>query len=191
MIDYTKEELVELLRKNPEKFNEWKVEQEEIDLSEVDFSGINLSETDFSGIAIAPGVETGKFDIGMNIVVSEERNETGTLSDVYYTCPVYLVILGDSPYASAAAQSTTVAKVGFFEKLQTSFYRPGDDADAVRVSAYGYPCQLSDLPYYKAQLASWAGDHRIRADVGLLPDDFSILYCYVYRMQCVFREPLE
>ena len=24
MIDYTKEELVELLRKNPEKFNEWK-----------------------------------------------------------------------------------------------------------------------------------------------------------------------
>ena len=40
MIDYTKEELVELLRKNPEKFNAWKVEQEEVDLSEVDFSGI-------------------------------------------------------------------------------------------------------------------------------------------------------
>ena len=33
MIDYTKEELVELLRKNPEKFNEWKAEQEEVDLS--------------------------------------------------------------------------------------------------------------------------------------------------------------
>ncbi|MBO6001845.1 MAG: transporter substrate-binding domain-containing protein, partial [Spirochaetales bacterium] len=44
--------------------------------------------------SIAPGVETGKFDIGMNIVVSEERNETGTLSDIYYTCPVLLVVLG-------------------------------------------------------------------------------------------------
>ena len=50
MIDYTKEELVELLRKNPEKFNEWKAEQEEVDLSEVDFSNINLSEIDFSDV---------------------------------------------------------------------------------------------------------------------------------------------
>ena len=40
MIDYTKEELVDLLRKNPEKFNEWKLDQEEVDLSETDFSGI-------------------------------------------------------------------------------------------------------------------------------------------------------
>lgn len=50
MIDYTKEELVEILRKHPEKFNEWKREQEEVDLSEVDFSGINLSEIDFSDV---------------------------------------------------------------------------------------------------------------------------------------------
>ncbi len=48
MIDYTKEELVELLRKHPEKFNEWKAKQEEIDLSEVDFSGIVLNEIDFT-----------------------------------------------------------------------------------------------------------------------------------------------
>ena len=34
--------------------------------------------------AIAPGVETGKYDIGMNIVVSAERNETGTLQ-IYTT----------------------------------------------------------------------------------------------------------
>lgn len=52
MIDYTKEELVELLRKNPEKFKEWKAEQEDADLSEVDFSGLNLSEIDFSDIDI-------------------------------------------------------------------------------------------------------------------------------------------
>ena len=69
--------------------------------------------------SIAPGVETGKFDIGMNIVVSEERNETGTLSDVYYTCPVYLVIMG-SDAVQAAAESV---KPGFFEKIGQSFYK--------------------------------------------------------------------
>ena len=50
MIDYTKEELVELLKKNPEKYNEWKSEQEDIDLSEVDFSGITLREVDFTDV---------------------------------------------------------------------------------------------------------------------------------------------
>ena len=73
--------------------------------------------------SIAPGVETGKFDIGMNIVVSEERNETGTLSDIYYTCPVYLVILGNSPYASGNEGTAAVAETGFFEKIQNSFYK--------------------------------------------------------------------
>ena len=74
--------------------------------------------------SIAPGVETGKFDIGMNIVVSEERNETGTLSDVYYTCPVYLVVMNNSPYAASAGSDTAaVAKVGFFEKIEQSFYK--------------------------------------------------------------------
>ena len=62
--------------------------------------------------AIAPGVETGKYDIGMNIVVSEERNETGTLSEVYYTTPIRLVILGEDD-----------SDLGFFEKLSNSFYK--------------------------------------------------------------------
>lgn len=60
--------------------------------------------------AIAPGVETGKYDIGMNIVVSEERNETGTLSDVYYTTPINLVVIGE--------ETSTLT---FFEKLASSF----------------------------------------------------------------------
>lgn len=60
--------------------------------------------------AIAPGVESGKYDIGMNIVVSEERNETGTLSDVYYRTPIRLVVKGE-----------TDRNLGFFEKLGISF----------------------------------------------------------------------
>ena len=60
--------------------------------------------------AIAPGVESGKYDIGMNIVVSEERNETGTLSDVYYSTPIRLVVLGDDE-----------SSLSFIEKLEQSF----------------------------------------------------------------------
>lgn len=60
--------------------------------------------------AIAPGVETGKYDIGMNIVVSAERNETGTLSDVYYTTPIRVVIMGEED-----------ASLSFFAKLSQSF----------------------------------------------------------------------
>lgn len=60
--------------------------------------------------AIAPGVESGKYDIGMNIVVSAERNETGTLSDVYYTTPIRLVVLGEDD-----------SNIGFFKSLGQSF----------------------------------------------------------------------
>ncbi len=62
--------------------------------------------------AIAPGVESGKYDIGMNIVVSAERNETGTLSDVYYTTPIMLVVLGEDE-----------SGLSFFEQIADSFYK--------------------------------------------------------------------
>lgn len=62
--------------------------------------------------AIAPGVETGKYDVGMNIVVSAERNETGSLTDTYYTCPIDIVILGEDE-----------SELGFFGKLKSSFYK--------------------------------------------------------------------
>lgn len=50
MLDYTKDELLSLIEKSPEKFNEWKQgADEEIDLSEIDFSGMVLKEINFSG----------------------------------------------------------------------------------------------------------------------------------------------
>lgn len=70
----------------------------------------NFSEIPFD--AIAPGVETGKFDIGMNIVISEERNETGTLSDIYYTCPVLVIILGED-----------TSDLNFFQRIANSFFK--------------------------------------------------------------------
>lgn len=76
--------------------------------------------------SIAPGVETGKFDIGMNIVVSEERNETGTLTQIYYSCPVILVILGDDD-----------ANLTFFRKIGNSFYKTFIREDRWKMFAQG------------------------------------------------------
>ena len=70
----------------------------------------NFYEVPFE--SIAPGVETGKYDIGMNIVVSAERNETGTLTEIYYSCPVILVIMGEDS-----------SNVSFAEKIGNSFYK--------------------------------------------------------------------
>lgn len=50
MSSYTKEEIYELVKKSPQKFNEWKKGQEDIDLSELDFSYSNLSDVNFSGV---------------------------------------------------------------------------------------------------------------------------------------------
>ena len=44
MLDYTKEELLSMIERTPEKFNEWKNGKEDIDLSEVDFSNMTLRE---------------------------------------------------------------------------------------------------------------------------------------------------
>ena len=46
MLDYTKDELLSLIERTPEQFNEWKKDKEDIDLSEVDFSNIVLKDVD-------------------------------------------------------------------------------------------------------------------------------------------------
>ena len=50
MSDYTKDELYNLIKKSPEKFNDWKSTQEEVDLSEMDFSYSTLNNIDFSDV---------------------------------------------------------------------------------------------------------------------------------------------
>lgn len=50
MSDYTKEELYNLVKKSPQEFNEWKITQDHIDLSESDFSYLTLSDVDFSNV---------------------------------------------------------------------------------------------------------------------------------------------
>mgnify|MGYP003300386417 CR=1 FL=1 len=44
MLDYTKEELLSLIENTPERFNEWKRDRDDVDLSEVDFSNMVIKE---------------------------------------------------------------------------------------------------------------------------------------------------
>ena len=60
--------------------------------------------------SIAPAAETGKYDFGMNIVYSDEREETATLSDTYYSCDIVFVLEG-----------LTESNMTFFEKIANSF----------------------------------------------------------------------
>lgn len=50
MAEYTKEELYSLIKRSPQEFNDWKKTQDEIDLSETDFSYSTLDNIDFSGV---------------------------------------------------------------------------------------------------------------------------------------------
>lgn len=50
MNNYTKEELYNLIKKSPQAFNEWKATQDEVDLSETNFTYLTLSDVDFSGV---------------------------------------------------------------------------------------------------------------------------------------------
>lgn len=50
MSEYSKEELYSLIKKSPQEFNSWKATQEEVDLSEMDFSYSTLNAMDFSNV---------------------------------------------------------------------------------------------------------------------------------------------
>lgn len=62
--------------------------------------------------SISAGTEQGKYDFGMNIVLTDERTDGAVLSDVYYSCDIVFVLEGENPDAK-----------GFFAGIQDSFYK--------------------------------------------------------------------
>lgn len=60
--------------------------------------------------SIAPGAESGKYDIGMNIILSDERDANACLSDVYYSCDIFMVVPGQND-----------DQAGFFERMKDNF----------------------------------------------------------------------
>ena len=60
--------------------------------------------------SIAPGAESGKYDIGLNIILSDERDANACLSDVYYTCDIFMVVPGETDEGA-----------GFIAKMKDNF----------------------------------------------------------------------
>lgn len=60
--------------------------------------------------SIAPGAESGKYDIGLNIILSDERDDNACLSDVYYTCDIFMVVPEEIDEG-----------VGFIDKMKDNF----------------------------------------------------------------------
>lgn len=60
--------------------------------------------------SIAPGAESGRYDIGLNIILSDERDANTCLSSVYYTCDIFMVVLGEHNDAT-----------GFIAKMKENF----------------------------------------------------------------------
>lgn len=86
-------------------------------------------KADFKAIefdAIATGCKAGKYDFGMNIVVSDEREEGAVLSDTYYDCPILVIVLGDEK-----------EDIGFFDSLIRSFNKTFIKEDRWKLFANG------------------------------------------------------
>lgn len=60
--------------------------------------------------SIAPGAESGKYDIGLNIILSDERDDNACLSEVYYTCDIFMVVPGETDEGA-----------GFIAKMKDNF----------------------------------------------------------------------
>ena len=76
--------------------------------------------------SIAAGTEQGKYDLGMNIVLTDERSDGAVLSDVYYSCDIVFVLDGS---AGAGA--------GFLRDMKDSFYKTFVKEDRWKMFAQG------------------------------------------------------
>lgn len=70
--------------------------------------GLDIQTVDFSGIL--PGLKSGKFDIGSDVIsITEERKQSVHFSDPYYQAKELLVVRAKTPEVSPAGEFTCIA----------------------------------------------------------------------------------
>jgi len=62
--------------------------------------------------SISAGTEQGRYDFGMNIVLTDERLDGAVLSDIYYSCDIVFVLDGEQ-----------TSGAGFLQETKDSFYK--------------------------------------------------------------------
>lgn len=158
MSEYTKDDIYNMLKDSPQKFNEWKKTQEELDLSEVDFSSLNLEEVDFS-------------DVDLN-------------SSSFADCKLSLVNFTNSDLTSVEFTRANVIECDFTDTIlngsdfsyAVASYCNFTDADMAGCVFQGSDLSNSDFSASFNMNACRFDDETIWPDVDMLPEDFDSTY---------------
>lgn len=158
MSEYTKEELYDLIKKSPKEFNDWKNSQEEIDLSEMDFSYLTLNELDFSGVDL----NSSSF---ADSHLSEINFKEADLSSIDFTRATVL----ESDFTDAVL-------TGADYSYATLNYCNFTDADMAGGVFQSSDLSNSDLSTVYNLNACRFDDETVWPETDMLPEDFDLTY---------------
>lgn len=156
---YSKEELAELILKNPQEFNSYKKSiDDDIDLTELDFSNITLEEVDFSNTELAGTsfVDTHLANVNFN---GADLNAADFTRANIVECDFTESILNGTDFSYA-----TVNYCNF------------TDADMAGCIVKEADLSNSDFSASANLSATRADDTTVWPDNDLLPDDFDSNY---------------
>ena len=155
---YSKEELAELIIKNPGEYNSYKKSVEELDLTELDFSNITLEEIDFSNTELAGTSFTDAHLSNCNFTSADLNAADFTRANIV-ECDFSEAILNGTDYSYA-----TVNYCNF------------TDADMAGCIVKEADLTDSDFSASNNLAATRADETTIWPDNDLLPDDFDTNY---------------
>ena len=158
MSNYTKEELYELIKKSPQEFNDWKQSQEDVDLSETDFSYSTLSDVDFSGVDLNSSSFADTHLTSINFNNTDLTSVDFTRSAVLESDFSEAVLIGaDYSYASVNHCNFTDADLAGGVFLESDLTH-SDFAGAFNLNA----CRFDE--------------ETVWPDIDMLPEDFDATY---------------
>ena len=156
---YSKEELAELIIKNPEEFNSYKKNAgDNLDLTELDFSNITIEEVDFTGAELAGTTFTDTHLSNVNFNGCDLNAADFTRANIV-ECDFSESILNGTDFSYASVN-----------------YCNFTDADMAGCIVKEADLSNSDLSASLNLSATRADDTTIWPDNDLLPDEFDTNY---------------
>lgn len=158
MSNYTKDELYNLIKKNPNEFNDWKKSEESIDLSELDFAYLTLSDIDFSNVDLNSSSFADAHLSSMNFSGADLTSVDFTRANVV-----------ESDYTEAVLTGADYS----YAQMHYCNFTDADMAGGVFLSA---DLSNSDLSGSFNLNACRFDDETVWPDLDLLPEDFDSTY---------------
>ena len=137
--------------------------------------GMELEVTDIAFDSIIPGVQTGKYDMGMaGMTVTDERKEQVNFSDSYATGVQVVIVKDDSPITSVAGTTGFIYATSDIEDAGLGTVKSfGKTTDAVEALKNGQvDCVILDNEPAKALVAANEGLHILDTEYAV--EDYAI-----------------